>query len=166
MSSLAVKALQEDLTQEVIKLLSFWSLLLHFLFPLSLRTFLQNSWRSLWSQLKLRIENNQSSENAYSKPKPQKRIEVNSTWIATTFISNVRIALKPQVSKRRIIFFLLSCFFVAASALNRFSTSIAIRTLPLLHNLSLKPSFIKTSEAFRPLLIISGVSLGRISSTN
>ena len=55
---------------------------------------------------------------------------------------------------------------MALLALDKLSTSVAIKALLLSHGLSLKLSFIRISKDLRFLLIISKINLGKTSNIN
>ena len=86
--SLPAKAQSEDSTPGAMRLL------LHLLFLPPPRTSSPNSWRCSWRRRRLRHK--QSLENDHLRLDPRRPIQGNLTWIAITFVSNMRTISKLQ----------------------------------------------------------------------
>ena len=166
--SLPAKAQSKDSTPGVMRLLPrllpLRRLLLHLLFLPPPRTSSPNSWRCSWRRRRLRHK--QSLENDHLRLDPRRPIQGNLTWIAITFVSNVRIISKLQAPLGWIIPHLQPHLFMAPSTSDRLSTSAATRAPLQSHGQNSKPSSKKTSEILRPSLTTSGVSSERTPSTS
>ena len=165
MSLPAPKAQQKDSIAGAMRLLSLPRQSLHFSFLLP-RISLQNSWRYSWRWHRPRLRHQQSLESVYPRLAPRKPIPENLTWIATTFVSNVKIILRRHVPQGWIVPFLLSPFSMVLLASDRLNTSDAMNASLSSRDQSLRPSSERISEALRPSLTISGVSLGGTPNTN
>ena len=158
------KAQPENPMSRAIRLLLLRRHQLHLLFFLPPKTSSPNSWRCLWRQP--RLGSSWSHGSAHSKLGPRRPISENLTWIATIFVSNVRIISKPQALQGWIVSPLLPPFSVVSSASDVLNTSAATNAPLPSRGQNPRPSFEKTSEAPKPLLTASRVSLGRTLNTN
>ena len=147
------------------RLLPLLRLLLYLLFPSPI-TFLRNSWRHSWSQLKLRTGSKQSLKNNHLRLNPRRPIQENFTWIAITFISNVRTISKLQAPPGWTVPHLQPHSSVALLASDGLNTSVTTRTPLQLCGQNSKGFSERISRIFKLSLITSGVNLEGTSSTS
>ena len=146
------------------RLLPLRRLLLHLLFVPPPRISSPNSWRCSWRRRRLRHK--QSLKNDHLRLDPRRPIQENLTWIAITFVSNVRIISKLQVLPGWIVPHSQPHSSVAPSASDGLSTSAATRAPLRSRGQSSKPSSERTLGILRFSSTTSGVSLERTPSTS
>ena len=123
--------------------------------------------------MKVFMETTQTQTQALTEPQdrplkatPRKPIPENLIWIATTFVSNVKIISRPQAPQRWIIPLLPPPSSVALSASDKLNTSDATNALLPSHGQSSRLSSGIILGAPRPSLTVFGASLGGTPSTS